>query len=62
MACYRQLSVNWRRYGFAFQLAGNRRAGILLLGTVLILIFAIFLPKQLRGDVLRRVGRWFQGF
>jgi len=37
-------------------------AGILLIGTVLALIFAIFLPRHRRADVLRRVGRWFQGF
>jgi hypothetical protein len=37
-------------------------ACIILLGTVLVLVFAIFLPRQRRGDVLRKVGRWFQGF
>jgi len=37
-------------------------ACVVLLGTVLVLVFAIFLPKQRRGEVLRKVGRWFQGF
>jgi hypothetical protein len=37
-------------------------AGIILLGAVLALFLAIFLPKQRRGEVLRKVGRWFQGF
>jgi hypothetical protein len=37
-------------------------ACIILLGSVLVLVFAIFLPKERRGEVLRKVGRWFQGF
>jgi hypothetical protein len=37
-------------------------ACVILLGTLLVLIPALFLPKQLRGEVLRKVGRWFQGF
>jgi hypothetical protein len=37
-------------------------ACIILLGSVLAVVLAIFLPKQQRGEVLRKVGRWFQGF
>ena len=37
-------------------------ACIILLGSMLLLVFAIVLPKQRRGEVLRKVGRWFQGF
>jgi hypothetical protein len=37
-------------------------ACMILLGAVVVLVFAIFPPKQRRGEVLRKVGRWFQGF
>jgi hypothetical protein len=40
---------------------GIAASGILL-GTLLVLTGAIFVPKQQRGKVLRRVGRWLQGF
>ena len=35
-------------------------ACIILLGSVLALVLAIFLPRHPRGKVLRKVGRWFQ--
>jgi len=37
-------------------------AGIILLGSVLVVIVAVFLPKRRRGEIFRKVGRWFQGF
>lgn len=37
-------------------------ACVVLLGTILVLVSAIFLPKQQGSEVLRKVGRWFQGF
>jgi threonine/homoserine/homoserine lactone efflux protein len=37
-------------------------AGVIFLGTLLPVAFAFCLPKQQRGEVLRRVGRWFQGY
>jgi hypothetical protein len=37
-------------------------AGIILLGSVVVVIMAVFLPKQRRGEIFRKVGRWFQGF
>jgi hypothetical protein len=46
---------------FLFSLQGIA-ACVILLGTVLVLVSAIFLPKQRRDEVLRKVGRWFQGF
>jgi hypothetical protein len=44
-----------------FSLLGTA-ACLVLLGSVLLMIVALFLPKQQRGQVFRRIGRWFQGF
>jgi hypothetical protein len=30
-------------------------------GAVLTVLIAVFLAKQQRGEILRRVGRWFTG-
>jgi type II secretory pathway pseudopilin PulG len=37
-------------------------ACIVLVGIVLTLLLAAFLPKQQRGEVFRRIGRWLLGF
>jgi hypothetical protein len=37
-------------------------ACVIVLGSALVLIVAILLPRLRRGEVLHRVGRWFQGF
>jgi hypothetical protein len=37
-------------------------AWLILLATMLVLIVAVFMPKQRKGEVLRKIGRWFQGF
>lgn len=37
-------------------------ACVIVLGSVLVIVFAIVLPKRRRGEVLHRIGRWFQGF
>jgi hypothetical protein len=37
-------------------------ACVIVLGSILVVFFAVVLPKQRRGEVLDRIGRWFQGF
>jgi hypothetical protein len=36
-------------------------SGIILLGSVVVVITALILPKEGRGKIFRKVGRWFQG-
>jgi hypothetical protein len=44
---------------FSFQ---GIAACVIVLGSLLLLIVAILLPKKRRGEMLHGVGRWFQGF
>ena len=37
-------------------------ACVIVLGSVLVIVFAIVLPKRRRDEVLHRIGRWFQEF
>jgi hypothetical protein len=36
-------------------------ASIILAASVVVLLLAVFLPKQRRDEVVRKVGRWFWG-
>ena len=57
----RQPSVNLSLMDSLFSLLGTA-ACIVLLGSVMVMIVALFLPKQQRSEVFRRIGRWLQGF
>ena len=37
-------------------------ACVIVLGSILVISFAVVLPKQRKGEVLHRIGRWFQGY